>query len=259
MLLRKAILATAFVGAAATVAVTACSKEDEDEDKVVLSAEQRADANKAATIGLSNGVDKGAGDSGLRLSRAQKSQVRAMFAAAKRSNARSLDARLLQDDGGIDPADFCTAISDSCTGELNQDLPADEDGSTCKTTSCTDGTTMTCTSPSTSGKCGDVTYTLAESNITTNLKCTSNADQTLTMAVTADLASSISGGTITTAVPLTCHVALSIKFDFAADDGDDGADVDLGCDSGTEFSCTVGDDTLTCADIQKQIDEQSCD
>lgn len=239
----------------AGVVTVACSKSDDgDTAKTTLTDTQKTDANKAAAAAAGKVGDSASG-AGLR-GQSFRSEIRRIYNEAKFARQQSAKVGLtsMLDDGDLD---ICSYFDTSCQESLNKDMPVDESGSTCKYTSCTNGTTLNCTDADQSAVCGDVTYKFTNSVSNSVMACTRAADASYTLSIKANVSGSVSGGSLVTPVGLACKVALDMSLSGAASDGSDNSG-ELSCDAG-QFSCAVNGVELSCAEIKALVDANSCE
>lgn len=245
---------------AASLTFLACSKE-EDEEEEGLSAEQKADGNKAASAATSKVLassQEGANLKGQQL----KHDIRALYMQAKEQKRQML--AMQDDDTQEDPFDqICTYFTKSCEEDLNKEKPAEADGQICKTTSCTGGTTDTCSSPSQTTQCGGTTYTMSESTLAYTTTCSKVAARKFNLAIAANFAGTLSGGSLTTGVKLECKINVAFPLDFTAEaqqsqGSEDEEDAELSCEDG-QFSCTLDGEALSCEELKAAIKDSPCD
>lgn len=248
----KSLVVTS-IGLASVIAgslfVTAC-KEEEDETPTLTDA-QKADAVNATAISVAKFSPS---DSSSLRSPETIRQIRALYAQARQVKNASFVA---------DEADFdvCSFFATSCEQQLAAGEIVDEDGVKCTTTSCTGGTTSSCTTPADTAVCKDVTYTFGESTSKTLITCAKSGDD-YTLGIDLDFAGTISGGSFTKASELKCSVNLSMALSFSTstDDTEETSEEDeiaLSCEAG-QFSCTVDGVALSCEDMKKAMEENTC-
>lgn len=247
---------------AASLTFIACSKKEDEEEKDegTLSTEQKSDANKAAAAQTAKQLNSA--QEGANLTKQNvAAQIRALYTQAKIERRQMLALQGEGEGETTDPTmdfDICSLLTSSCEERLNQAQPADEFGATCKTTSCTGGTTDTCTSPSETAQCGDVTYTFAESVTSSTMVCAKTAEKQYNLKIAANFAGSLSGGTITTPVRLECKINIDFPLNFTQEqDQQDEGETELSCEDG-QFSCSIDGQELSCADLKAAVADKSC-
>jgi hypothetical protein len=192
--------------------------------------------------------------------------VKSMMAATGSSNILKLrdqavdSYRLARKEAvlaSIRKASSQSVLSDDC-GDFSVEGP---DGSSCNVTSCDTGDfdensnqlpaelniTMatTCTAASATGECKGVTYTVADLNMTTTFAMKINTQNgSGSMTLTADMSGTMSSSDNSASGAIDCKFGFSQAFS----ENDSGSD-EVSC-ADVDFSCKVGEETMTCEDLE---------